>query len=257
MKPPVSLVAGIPIVGITGVNGAGKTLLAVNCAIADLARGRDVYSTVAISSPWGDSKPILSLRQLLTLRDVTILLDDVSVIFSSRSTSSLPPDVVALLQTLRHSGLTVIWTAPGWMRCDNLIREVTQAAVNVVPLLRKHDGGFWPRPRLVLAGVMDTSAGKSDAVPTKVMRRRIYRPTRMASFGAYDTLADTPLLGRHLQGGMCVDCGGTQARPSHSRERHESLGIPFYANELFVPNVPKPRPPMFETLGDASPVGNT
>jgi len=227
--PRHNILAGIPIVGVTGINGAGKTLLAVDAALYDMARGRPVYSTLAIHSPWGDSLPIKSLRQLLHLRDATILLDEVSVIFSSRSSQSLPADVVALLQTLRHKNLTVIWTAPAWMRCDNLLREVTQGVVNVLPLMRyREPGNPWPRPRLMLATLLDTSTGKTDAMPEKVLRRRLFVPGRMTSFGAYDTHADTPLLGRKLQGGKCVDCGGSMETPKHSQARHAQLGLPWY-----------------------------
>lgn len=221
---------GVPVCGFTGVNGAGKTLIATNCAIADLARGRKVYSTVPIKSKWGESEPILSLRQLLTLENATLFLDEIAVIFSSRSTSSLPADVVALLQTLRHRRLTVLWTAPEWMRADNQLRGVTQGVVNVMPQLRRRDPGTpWPAPRVVFAGLLDTSTGKADAMPTRVLRRRMYFPTRLPAWGAYDTHADTPMLGRHLQTGTCVDCGGSQERPKHSKQRHEMLGIPYYA----------------------------
>lgn len=227
--PHGDMALGVPICGFTGINGAGKTLLAVQSAIVDLSKGRTVYSTVPISSKYGDSRPIQSLRQLLTLKDATILLDDVSVIFSSRSTASLPVEIVALLQTLRHSRLTIRWTAPAWMRCDNLLREVTQGLVNVVPMLRKHEAGaVWPKPRVVMAGLLDTSVGKTDETPTKVLRRRMFLPTHLDSFGAYDTEADTPLLGRHLQGGKCVDCGGSIDTPKHSEARHGALGIPYY-----------------------------
>lgn len=226
---------GIPICGFTGINGAGKTLLGAQSAIYDMSRGRPVYSSVEIRSPWGNSKPILSLRQLLELSDATIFLDDVSVIFSSRSSQSLPAEVVALLQTLRHKRLTVRWTAPAWMRCDNLLREVTQGLVNVVPLLRHSDGSPWPRPRLVMTALLDTSAGKVDETPSKIMRRRFFRPNRLLSFGSYNTEADTPMLGRHLQGGRCVDCGGSVETPKHSEARHKHLGIPFYGEDLRAP----------------------
>lgn len=226
------IVAGVPVAGFTGVNGAGKTLLAVRSALCDLARGRVVYSTVPIRSKYGDSRPIRSLRELPTLHDATILLDEVSVIFSSRSSMSLPAEIVALIQTLRHRNLTIRWTAPAWARCDNLLREVTQGVVNVIPLLRKRGGSSpWPTPRVVMAGLMDTTTGKTDETPTKVMRRRVYFPTKLPSFGAYDSLADTPLLGRHLQSGVCVDCGGTMTRPKHDEHRHELLGLPWFADD--------------------------
>lgn len=247
---PKDVMAGVPIVGVTGVNGAGKTTLAVQSAIHDLVAGREVYSTVAIRyvTPEGlvlESKPIRSLRELLELRGATVLLDDVAVIFSSRTTQSLPPEMVALLDTTRHKGLRIIWTAPSWMRCDNLLRGVTQAVLNVVPLpfFREVNDTPWPRPRVIMAGLMDTTSGKVDETPTKVLRRRVYRQRGLAAFGAYDTHADTPLLGRHQSTGVCPDCGGSRTRPKHSPELHELLGVPWFddviqrASPEFVPAV--------------------
>jgi hypothetical protein len=227
-REPRDLLRGVPVAAVTGINGAGKTLVAVESAIADMKRGRTVYSTVPIRSAYGDSLPIVSLRQLLTLRGCTILLDEVSVIFSSRSSQSLPPEVVAMLHTLRHTGNTVRWTAPDWMRAEVLLRGVTQALLNVVPLIRtqpKDDP--WPRPRLIMCGLLDTSTGKIDSPPTRVLRRRFIRPKSLSSWGAYDTHADTPLLGRHLQSGKCPDCGGTRETPKHTRARHDELGLPW------------------------------
>lgn len=219
---------GIPIVGFTGINGAGKTLLAVESAIADMRRGRRVYSTVPISSPWGDSLPIRSLRELLELRDCTILLDEVSAVFPSSATVSLPEEVKLMLHTVRHRDNLVRWTAPEWMRADINLRIATQALVSVRPLLRKHDGSFWPRPRLLQVGVLDTSVGKVDETPTSVRRRRFVIPTRLTAWGAYDTHADTPMLGFARSQGVCPDCGGTITRPKHSKERHDALALPWY-----------------------------
>lgn len=229
------IAAGVPIVGFTGVNGAGKTALAVDSAINDMKNGRTVYSTVPIRSEFGHSRPIRSLREMLEYSDATVLLDEVSVIFSSRSSQSLPPEVVSLIQTLRHQNLTVRWTAPAWARCDNLLREVTQGLVNVMPAFRVADGTPWPRPRLMMAALLDTSLGKTDEAPSKVLRRRFYLPKRLDAWGAYDTHADTPMLGRHLQGGICVDCGGSVERPKHSEKRHQEMGIPFFAADIRRP----------------------
>jgi len=229
-----NIASGIPVCGFTGVNGSGKTLLAVSCAIADMMTGREVYSTVPIeyvdpkTGAVYRSHPIVSLRQLLELRNCTVLLDEVAVIFSSRSSQSLPNEVVAFLQTLRHLGITVLWTAPGWMRCDNLLRQSTQGVVNVTPVIRKHGKSPWPTPILAMAGLLDTTEGATDEAPTKVLRRSFFVPSRSRAWGSYDTLADTPLLGRHLQGGTCADCGGSLERHKHSEARHQDLGIPFY-----------------------------
>ncbi len=227
-RRPFDICRGVPIAGITGVNGAGKTLLYASSLMADLYDGREVYSTVPVTSPWGETKPILSLRQLLQLHDATVGLDEVAVIFSSRQSGSLPAEMVAFLQTARHRKLTIRWTAPAWMRCDNLIREVTQACVVVHPLIRKHDGSPWPQPRLCLAGLLDTTGIKPDANPEKVMRRRFFVPTALQSFGSYDTHADTPMIGQRHRGGRCVDCGGSMEVPKHSAQLHERLGLPFY-----------------------------
>lgn len=224
---------GVPVTGFTGVNGAGKTTLAIESAIADMKRGREVYSTVAIASPYGDSHPVLSLRQLVELRGVTVLLDDIAVIFSSNHGGALPGEVVVFLQTLRHRDIKLLWTAPAWMRAHNLVRSVTQGLVNVVPLVRHRVAGTpWPSPYFIAAGLLDTGSGKEDSTPTRVLRRRLYRPSRLLAWGCYDTKADTPLLGHAAHSGRCVDCGGAVTVPKHSQERHAQLGLPWYADDL-------------------------
>jgi hypothetical protein len=221
---------GVPICGVTGRNGAGKTLLAVDIAITRMRAGRRVFSTVPIASKDGHrSEPILSLRQLLELENAMILLDDVSVIFSSRSSQSLPPEVVTFLQTVRHRRIDVLWTAPAWLRCDNILRSLTQGCIGVVPYFKKAvPGSPWKVPRVVLAGLMDTSVGKADAEPTKVLKRAVYLPRRLSSWGAYDSHADTPLLGVHMHAGVCPDCGGSVTREKHSKTRHERMGLPWF-----------------------------
>ena len=227
-------VAGIPVAGFVGVNGAGKTLLAVQSALHDLARGREVYSTLPVSSPWGDTKPIRSLRQLLHIRDSTLLLDEVAVIFSSRRSASLPSELETLLQTLRHSRNTVRWTAPTWMRCEILLRESTQGVLNVVPIRGGRTAANpWPQPRLIMTALLDTSAGKVDEMPTeRIGWPKVSRPRKLDACGTYDTHADTPLIGRRLESGRCVDCGGSRRVPEHSKARHEALGLPWYDDDL-------------------------
>lgn len=228
-----SFVAGAPIVGFTGPNGMGKTLVAVSCiANDDLRLGRPVYSTVPITSPWGDSLPITSLRQLLELRDCTVFLDEVAVIFSSRDSMLVPREFDVFLQTLRHKGVTLRWTAPAWARADVRVREVTQVVVSCQGLGKvKVAGSFWRRPMLTLCGALDTISVAVDAAPEKVLKRRLFIPQALVGWGGYDTHADTPRIGHTATGGACVDCGGQTKRESCTVERHESLSIPTYPGQ--------------------------
>jgi hypothetical protein len=224
--------SGVPVLGVTGLNGVGKTLIGVDRAIADMASGRPVYSTVPIHSPYGDSIPITSLRQLLTLHDCTAFFDEAAAVFSSHGSQSLPSEVEILLQTLRHRNVTVIWTAPSWMRVDKRLRESTQAVITIMPLIKGSRKKLWSTPRVVMAGMLDCSSGKVDEVPTKVLGRRLFIPRRVRAWGTYDTLADTPMIGGHRQGGPCPDCGGTRTSEKCSEERHGKLGLPWYADDL-------------------------
>lgn len=222
-----SLVRNAPVVGFTGANGAGKTLVAVSEAIHDMALGRPVVSTVPIKSAYGESVPLRSLRQLLELRDCTVLLDEVSVVLSSRSTGSLSEEVVTFLQSMRHQGVTLRWTAPAWMRADVLLREVTQVSVNVSGLIRhRRPGQFWPTPRVVLAGALDCVGIPVDAKPEHVIGRRLWIPHRLPGWGAYDSEADVSRIGWQRQSGTCLDCGGSIRREPCTDDRHEHLGLP-------------------------------
>lgn len=222
----MALIDGCPIVGFTGPNGAGKTLVAVSEAIEDMKRGRRVVSTVQITSEFGESEPLRTFPQLLALEDCTVLLDEVSVIFSSRGSLALPAEVEVWLQTLRHRNVTVRWTAPGWMRADTMLRGVTQVLVSCQPLGKKRSPGqFWPRPLVILAAAMDVYSIPQDATPEKILKRRVYIPQRLGGWGAYDTMADTPRVGQPRTGGHCPDCGGTRAAAKCSTDRHRELGL--------------------------------
>jgi hypothetical protein len=223
-----SIVKNAPIVGFTGVNGAGKTLVAVSEAMRDMSMGRPVVSTVPISCKWGESIPLLSLRQLLDLRDCTVLIDEVSVIFSSRNTGGLPDEVSTFLQSMRHQAVTLRWTAPAWSRADIQLRQVTQVSVNVMPVGRRSiPGSFWPRPVLVGAAAFDCTSMPVDSTPEKVMRgsRRVWIPSHLPGWGSYDSEADVSRIGWTPQGRTCVDCGGTRRPEPCSPERHQKLGI--------------------------------
>lgn len=221
--------AGVPILGVVGINGAGKTLVGATLVVMRLRAGRDVYSTVPVYDPVSgrSTTPILGLEDLLGIRNATVFFDDVAVILPSGS-MHLPEEVEVLLQTLRHKGVDVIWTAPGWMRASNRLRLVTQGLLNVVPFLRVRDDSTpWPRPRAIALGLMDTTTGKADSAPEQRLGRvRFMRPEKLEGWGTYDTLADTPVLThRKKPVTLCEDCNGVMSPPRHSKARHDALGL--------------------------------
>jgi hypothetical protein len=225
-----------PLVGFIGANGEGKSLVAVTECIADMRRGRGVLSTLPIACEYGESEPLVSLRQLLMARDVTVLLDEVSVLFSSRETGALPGEMVRFLQTLRHSGVTVRWTAPAWKRADVLLREVTQVVVGVRGLVKyTREGQFWPTPRLIAATAMDAVGVATDAQPEKILHRRVYLPKRLTGWGAYDSQGETPRIGWPIESGRCIDCGGRLRAESCSPARHAELGLPVVGADAGAP----------------------
>lgn len=221
--------AGVPILGITGINGAGKTLVGASLVVTRLRAGREVWSTVPVRDPVSGRStiPITGLEDLIGLRDCTAFFDDVAVILPSGSIN-LPEEMDVLLQTLRHKGVDVIWSAPGWMRANNRLRLITQGLLNVVPMLRVRDDSTpWPRPRIVGLALLDTTTGKADSTPERRLGPISFvRPTKLPGWGAYDTLADTPVLTHRKKAvATCADCGGVVSPPRHSKARHDALGL--------------------------------
>lgn len=220
------MIEAVGIVGFTGPNGVGKTLVAVSEAIEDMKRGRTVLSTVQIDCEYGSSVPITSYRQLLEAENCTVLLDEVAAIFPSSESTAMGAELAIWLQAARHVGVTIRWTAPGWMRADNKLRLCTQVLVGVQGIgKRTLPGEFWPRPLLIMAGALDTATIKPDAPPEKVLKRRIYVPQRLSGWGAYDTYASTPRIGSPPTGGACPDCGGRRKVEYCTPERHELLNV--------------------------------
>lgn len=223
----LDIAAGVPICGLTGANGAGKTLLAVQSCMADLAAGRRVFSNVPISTSFGDASPIRGLRHLLEIEDATVLLDEISTVFSARSTSTLPGEARIFLDTLRKRRITFRWTAPSWSSCDVVLRRVTQAVATVRPLIRRRTDSPWPRPLLSAVGLLDTMGIPQDAAPDRVLRRRFFVPSRSPAWGLYDSMFVPEMFGVRAVDGLCPDCGGTRPRVACSPERHAKLDVPW------------------------------
>lgn len=226
----VSLISSVPICAITGLNGAGKTMLAVSAGVEYLEAGGTVLSTVQIVTPGGRrSIPLRSLSQLIDARDCMIILDEVSTVFSSRG-APLAPELVTLLQVLRKRGCQVIWTAPSWKRTDVILREVSVVQLAVTPVLRRRaePGALWRNAVLSRVDFLDRrDATDEQAVSTIARLRRpgFIRLSRLSGFGAYDTRADSPQIGGLTTAGACPDCGGKRPQYACSPMVHARLGI--------------------------------
>lgn len=229
----------VPILGVTGINGAGKTLYAVEIGMKALAQGVTVYSTVQIKFSRNghtyESQPLLSLTQLLELRDCLVLLDEVSSIFSSRATSSLPGELITYLKALRHRNVAVLWTTPNWMDCDVQLRRITQACITWRPILRRPvKDSLHPRSIISLGSLLDTASVPTDKTPQRVLKRMVRLLPRSPAIGSYDSLADTPQIGRLLSTGPCPDCGGARAGVKCTPSVHTALGLPPVRDRVAV-----------------------
>ncbi len=236
------LLGNVPIAGVTGANGGGKSLVLVAEALFDLAHGRDVWSTVDVVLGDLRSRRIESLSQLLAVHNATVVLDEIATILPSGSAQSLPAEIRVLVQAARHRNVTLRWSAPAWGRAVIDLRQVTQAVVNVQPMGRRNvfkRAELWPEPLCSFVRVWDTIGVKLDSTPDKILRRRLLRLRACPSWGAYDTHADVPFVGFPDSSGVCIDCGGSRTRPKCSDDRHGLLGLSLpYSLERDAPRAP-------------------
>lgn len=70
-----------------------------------------------------------------------LLLDEINAVLPSRGYSSVPPELLRIINQLRKHDVVVGWTAPAWERADKALREVTQC----VWLCRAYVQDTWER----------------------------------------------------------------------------------------------------------------
>lgn len=219
--------------GFTGLNGSGKTLLAIELEVVPAMRaGRPVMSNLHlfpdekrrewsryVSARFGPHRVTLleDLHQLLVPeRGTLVLLDEIATVFPSRSWSSMPNQIHAALQQLRKRGLDLIWTAPSWNRADVTLREITMEVTQCKAVLRKKTlpwaparfvlGTTWDDPSQYVAG-----SEKSGLLTKGSVFRRVRGTT---AHRIYDTTEPVSSLLVHTLGeGVCLECGGGRKRP--------------------------------------------
>lgn len=245
-----------PIRGYVGPNGSGKSLLAVYDLLPSLDNGRPVMSTVRLLDfrnprPCDDPTctwpghpdhaaahplwiPFVSYQQLLTVRDMDILMDEVTGVASSREFASMPTQVANLLVQLRRRNLSLSWTTPNWARADKIIREVTQEVTVASPLIsvtHKSKPGEPPviwKDRLAIAARSYDPADLDDEdarqkgnhhVPAH-NHQILWRPGLLVN-NAYDTRDGVSSLGWANEAGMCIQCGGKRNVPKCDCTSHK------------------------------------
>ena len=228
--------------GYVGANGGGKTMCAVVDLLPSLERGRRVLSNVRILDyqnprPCDDPEckieghpdhqaahplyeALTDFRQMLEFKGGEILLDEIASVASSREFGALPFQVTSQLQQLRRRDVTLSWTAPGWLRADKVLREVTQLVTECrgsMPVQRVGDDRIWRDNRLFVWRSYDATtfeeftAGKRDKL--KPMPRGLFwRPRSLAEI-AYDTLDTVTGVGWANEAGICMNCGGRRSIP--------------------------------------------
>jgi hypothetical protein len=229
----------LPIAAFIGPNGGGKTLGAMELVVVPaLKDGRDVVSNLVIRHK--NARTLESWRELGSLHDCVLLLDEVSRVAPSRAAMSMPPQLYGLLDQLRKPDLEVVWTAPVWGRADSILRGVTQS----VTVCRGYVKDFKSRERVIppwykpFAPVVAEGPRMLNRrwTPNSLFVYRTYDATQFEEYTAhtvkdvrpiekawlwrpwhegqflYDTKASVSMLDNISDIGVCTTCGGTRTR---------------------------------------------
>lgn len=254
--------------GITafiGMNGSGKTLaLVVRLLVPTIDAGRPILSNTPLFYGRADAVcpgdecpcreidprgwahwtvrrphplyvPLVSWRQLHPgIRRCTIALDEMSSMFDSRDSRSMPGQLVSMFQQLRKNDCLIGWTAPRWERCDSAIRGVTQGLY----LCTGHrpqrvDDRMWRSNRVSRWRYYDAQAFDEFSLASATSQqkgtlrsewRMKYRRERHEHQYLYDTFAPVNRLDHLDHSGMCIGCGGSRTRPRCHCEAGTTVG---------------------------------
>lgn len=154
-------------------------------------------------------------------------MDEIAGVAHSRDNSSLPHNIMNLLQQLRKGEVRVVWTAPHWSRADKLIREVTQfITVCEGSYADRGETTLWKPNRKFTYLTYETTdfdewtagrAAKLDAV----VKEHVWGPGSIG-FRLYDTKQKVTRIGHANDAGVCVECSGTRSRQQCTCEDYVS-----------------------------------
>jgi len=190
------------ITAVTGLNGAGKTSYAAGLLQRWNAKGIKTAANIGVRG----SQLVRNFDELLELRDCVLLVDEVTAVASSRQFASLTPEALLFFQTLRHSNIGLIWTAPTYDRCDLALRSLTLYWVHLSPLIRSiPKGGIWANTHVSFVRGGRPMEGMDGAKMLAPMPS-LYLPAR--HHAVYDSFADVDLFTRSQRfPSRCPGCG--------------------------------------------------
>lgn len=203
---------------VTGLNGAGKTSYAAGLLKRWEARGIKTAANIGVSG----STLVRNFDDLLQLRDCVLLVDEVTAVASSRQFASLTPEALLFFQTLRHSNIGLIWTAPTYDRADLALRSLTLYWTHMMALIRTiPKGGIWANTHVAFSRSGRPMEGLDGAKMIAPLPG-FYLPAR--HHAVYDSFADVDLFSRTQKfPNKCPECaiGIDYGRMKASTEVHE------------------------------------
>lgn len=157
-------------------------------------------------------------------KGVGLVMDEITTMFPSRDSVSLPPELQRLLNQWRKPDIApVMLSAPAWARADLMIRETCTAVVESEPWLpllfskRPPTTWGWPSHRAFIRRWYDPFAyeqadatGKWEMCPATRLARSWRPKANRAVQAAYDTFEGVELAD-HI---ACGICGGKTMRGS-------------------------------------------
>jgi hypothetical protein len=187
---------------ITGLNGAGKTSYAAGVLQRWQKKGVRTAANIGVKG----SILVRNFDELLQLRDCVLLIDEVTAVASSRQFASLTPEALLFFQTLRHSNIGLIWTAPTYDRCDLALRSLTLYWTHLSPLIKSvPKGGIWANTHVSFTRSGRPTEGAEGANMIAPLPG-LYRPAR--HHAVYDSFADVDLFSRSVRfPSRCPGCG--------------------------------------------------
>ncbi|HEX4444812.1 MAG TPA: AAA family ATPase [Galbitalea sp.] len=191
------------ITAVTGLNGAGKTSYAAGMLQQWQKKGIQTAANIGVTG----SKLVRTFDQLMELRDCVLLVDEVTAVASSRQFASLTPEALLFFQTLRHSNIGLIWTAPTFDRADVALRSLTLYWVHMTALIATiPKGGIWANTHVAFKR-SGRPIQEGDS-PAKMLAPwpGLYLPAR--HHAVYDSYADVDLFTRSQKfPTRCPQCG--------------------------------------------------